>query len=176
MPNFKGGKKFKRQKKVTNDRPSVVPEAVDNQLYGQVERRLGGRHLEIKCSDNKKRIGIIPGSFVRRVWMNANDVVLIDINPLNEKECFILYKYSIAECQVLKSKKLVNYTINEDDDDSESEKEDIFDKIDELDMENENDPHNKKLDQTAKKLIKKEKDLQLKTARDNKEIIDFDSI
>lgn len=181
-PNKKGGKKFKRQKKFVSVKPTNVPEAKNEQRYAQVVKKLGGKHMEVKCSDNIVRRATIPGSFMKRVWMSPGDVILVEMSELNNKECYILYKYSIPECGVLKSKGAVKFDINKEDDnsddDDDDDKEDIFDKL--ANIEVLADPTDtKKKDRLQKKIVSKENEVKRRLDRDTKDDhkpIDFSKI
>jgi translation initiation factor 1A len=115
MPNVKGGKGYKKGKKGgRTSKKDITPWADDSPglIYAQVKKKLGGNRLDVECTDEVKRQAIIPGSFLRRVWINANDVVLLQVNDLNPKEGFILYKYNVDECHQLKTKGDLNFDIS----------------------------------------------------------------
>jgi translation initiation factor 1A len=138
MPNTKGGKNYKKGKKgkgKTSGKKTETPYAdTPGLLYAQVKTKLGGDRISVECSDGVDRQAIIPGSFYKRVWVNKNDILLIQINELNTKESFILYKYSPAESHSLKSQGLLKFDLGDiqeddniqfgDDDGEESEDED----------------------------------------------------
>lgn len=115
MPKNKiGGKNFKKGKKVSKDNDSsnkILPEADETefQLYGQVLKKLGGSRISVICSDKIERIGIIPGSFYKKVWLNIGDVLLIQRNPLKDIESFILYKYETSQTHELLKNKKINF-------------------------------------------------------------------
>lgn len=122
MPNAKGGKNYKKNKQGAGKmkgKKTKTPYADSPELlYAQVKNKIGGDRLSIECSDGVERRGIIPGSFYKRVWINKNDILLIQMNELNTKEGYILYKYDQNEARSLKNKGLLKFdlgNIQEDD-------------------------------------------------------------
>jgi translation initiation factor 1A len=106
MVNVKGGKHYKKGKRQTHEKKkqSEIPLANKSELsYAQVRNKLGGNRIEIDCLDNKIRQCIIPGSFIKKVWINKGDIILIQLSDMNEKECYVLYKYDVSEVQYLKT-------------------------------------------------------------------------
>lgn len=97
MPKNKiGGNKSKKQKNTVQNENSNYPLA-DNPdlLYGIVLKKLGGKNLNVKCSDGKERIGRISGSMWKRSFMQVGDFVLISKRDFSttDNKCDILYKY-----------------------------------------------------------------------------------
>ena len=146
MPNIKGGKNYKKGKKGKGKavgKKSETPYADSAGLiYAQVKRKLGGDRLEVECNDGKVRQAIIPGSFYKRVWINANDILLLQLNEMNISEGYILYKYMPTEAHHLKTKGDLKFDLSslKDDDgikflgsgDIESEDEDDEENIDNI--------------------------------------------
>jgi initiation factor 1A len=103
--NKKGGKNFKKGKKngnIVKANKLQLADRDENHEYAKVKRKLGNDRLEVECVLNNVttiRQGIIPGSFIKRVWINVGDILLVQINPVNNKECFILYKYDNREAK-----------------------------------------------------------------------------
>lgn len=123
MPrNTRGGKKHKRGKNKRDiDEVNIkrMRYAGNDEIYAKVIRRLGGKRLELKCSDDVIRHGVIPGKLFKRVWMNPDDILLCQKNALGtDKECYILKKYTQQEVHVLKNEQRINF---DDDDDSEED-------------------------------------------------------
>ena len=154
MPNIKGGKNYKKGKKgkgKTTGKKTETPYAdLPDQLYAQVKSKLGGDRLDVECSDGVSRQAIIPGSFYKRVWINKLDILLVQLNEMNNKEVFILYKYDPNEAHSLKSQGLLKFDIggiaDEDsnikfgnEDDSEDEDQDnVQDEVDKAHNETKN--------------------------------------
>ncbi len=200
MPNVKGGKGYKKGKKgkgKTGGKKNVTPWASDSPglVYAQVKKKLGGNRLDVECTDEVKRQAIIPGSFLRRVWINANDIVLLQVNDLNPKEGFILYKYNIDECHQLKTKGDLNFDISSLQADTGEilfGDEEDFESSDELDEDELQDEVNRAQQETTdkKELAKherraKDKDSDMKknkerdkkfASMDDSEVVNIDDI
>jgi translation initiation factor 1A len=203
-PNQKGGKNFKKGKKRASDSYGEEPKATESfHRYAQVVKKLGGNILEVNCSDGTTRHGIIPGKMNKRVWMNAGDVILVEVSTeLNKnakiEECFITHKYSNHAANNLKNMNLItfNVTAEESDDnikfgeDNSKLSDNIYDEMDKLEDENKaesiaNKTQKKETleDKNIKKRVFKEtgklKDQerqQARTKKDDYDAIDFDSI
>ena len=117
MVNVKGGKNYKKGKKGKGKaagKKAVTPWADSPGLmYCQVKKKLGGNRLEVECNDGQTRQAIIPGSFYKRVWLNPNDILLLQINEHDTTEGFILYKYDINESHHLKTQGELKFDLSE---------------------------------------------------------------
>lgn len=115
MPNVKGGKNYKKGKKGKGKlgRREETPYADSAGLmYAQCMRKLGGDRVEVTCNDDQLRQAIIPGSFYKRVWINMNDILLVQINEMKTTECFILYKYTPHEAHHLKTQGELRFEVS----------------------------------------------------------------
>ena len=147
MPKNKiGGNKSKKQKNTVQNENSNYPLA-DNPdlLYGIILKKLGGKNLNVKCSDGKERIGRISGSMWKRSFMQVGDFVLISKRDFSttDNKCDILYKYqqhhantiiSTYNITTLKNDKSNNsselfFQENDFDDDEDEEDDDENNKI-----------------------------------------------
>ena len=123
MPNFKGGKNFKKGKKRTDfqDKKQVVKKDTDEfQEYAQVVNPKGNGRFELKCCDGgKTRLGLICGKMRKRVWVNRGDLVLICKweGMTDDAKCSIVHKYSMDEARrLLKEGELPdNFKLNLDE-------------------------------------------------------------
>lgn len=107
--NIRGGNKAKKQKSnatKTNNRPLyIIDKSINaNELYGQVNKRLGGNppQLQVLCEDGEERRCTVRGKFNKRVWINQGDIIVI----LYDKESSSLigevsYKYDQNEVMAL---------------------------------------------------------------------------
>lgn len=110
MPRkFKGGKKKSRGKRFRPAKKGSIvfkDDSVDgSQLYGSVVKRLGGRpaYVLVLCEDGVERRCVIRGKFTKKVWLNPNDIVLINYNKHNDDlKGEIEVKYSPLEINKLK--------------------------------------------------------------------------
>lgn len=104
--NGKGGKKHRRAKKGPTER-KAINYATDGQLYGLVEKKLGSRYFNVKCTDDKVRRCHVRGSMRKRVWINESDIVLISLRGFDDDNADIIHKYDEIDTRRLdKEKKL----------------------------------------------------------------------
>ena len=122
MPrNIKGGKKYKKGKKNTNDQEQNIVKDIYkingiDQYYGVIEKRLGGLYLSVELlyKENQKQlekstvIAHIRGRFRKRVFFNPGDVLLLSSRSTNDNKMDTLYKYNQAEVQQLKNEGEIN--------------------------------------------------------------------
>ena len=97
MPKNKiGGNKSKKQKNSNIVENNNYPLA-DNPdlLYAVVIKKLGGKNINLKCSDGKERVGRICGSMWKRSFMQNGDFLLISKRDFltTDNKCDILHKY-----------------------------------------------------------------------------------
>ena len=117
MPkNVHGGNKAKKGKNTRDDEDRKAPCAEKGQIYAKVIKRLGGNRIEIEGSDGKKYSGVIRGKFIKKVWMNAGDIVLADTEGMGQDGvCTINYKYNLKEIKELRQKGLITFESETDD-------------------------------------------------------------
>jgi translation initiation factor 1A len=77
----------------------------DNEIFGILDRRLGGSRCQVRCLDGKTRICRIPGRLKRKLWVREGDLVLVEPWEFggNEKGD-IVYKYRPLQVDWLRRK------------------------------------------------------------------------
>ncbi len=66
----------------------------EGEQMGRVIKLLGNCKMHIKCEDGKVRLGRIPGSKRRRMWIRMNDFVIIKPwETQGDTRCDIIYNY-----------------------------------------------------------------------------------
>lgn len=126
MPRpFKGGKKKSRGKRVRIKKgPLILKDETESgsQLYGIIKQRLGGKpaYVLVKCEDGIERRCVIRGKFTKRVWMNPDDIVLINYNKdSDDKKGEVEVKYNPMEVNKLKElNKLPSILFDDEDEES----------------------------------------------------------
>jgi translation initiation factor 1A len=108
MPNFKGGKNFKKGKKKRGDphdkKQLIMKDMEEDQEYAQVVNAKGNGRFELMCCDGgKTRLGLLCGQMRKRVWVNRSDLVLISkwVDMTDDNKCSIIHKYSEDETRRL---------------------------------------------------------------------------
>lgn len=124
VKNTTGGNKHKKHKRVSNYDKKEVEKLIlaDNkadikQLYAQVIKKVGGKRLQVKCSDGKERSCRIPGSFYKRVWFNVGDIMLCELNTIGNDDmlCSALLKYNENQINSLKMNGHLDFVNNDTD-------------------------------------------------------------
>lgn len=49
----------------------------NDEVFGVVERMLGGSRMLVRCKDDRVRTCRVPGRIRRRIWIKEGDVVII---------------------------------------------------------------------------------------------------
>jgi translation initiation factor IF-1 len=81
MPNLFGGNKYKKGKKGgrKNKNPTAVFDVTNGvHYYGQVIQKLGHNRLSIKLQTGETIQGVIPGKFLKKLWFNKEDFVVVE--------------------------------------------------------------------------------------------------
>ena len=81
-PNAKGGKGYKKKKKVPDGFEPAYASRLDDQQVARAVRLLGNRNILCYCNDNRLRICHVCGRMKKRVWVNVGDLVLVSIREL----------------------------------------------------------------------------------------------
>ncbi|ARF11620.1 translation initiation factor 1A / IF-1 [Klosneuvirus KNV1] len=124
MPkNITGGNRHKKAKNKPKQEEvqqnKRVELAGENQIYALVKSRSGGTRLQVECSDGQKRSAIIPGKFYKKVWMNAGDIILCELKDADINSCYVIYKYTPKEANVLKSQGHINFEVMQEVDEKQ---------------------------------------------------------
>lgn len=69
--------------------------------YAQVVRMLGNGRCESKCFDGTTRLCHIRGKLRKKVWVNAQDIVLVGLRDYQDDKADIILKYSPDEARNL---------------------------------------------------------------------------
>lgn len=103
MPNKKGGKKFKKNKKQVFENKMIYKDSKENEIYGRVTRKLGNGRFTINCFDGKERLGVVAGSLRKKLWINNDDIVIVSLWEFttNSDKCSIVHKYELDQVKKL---------------------------------------------------------------------------
>jgi len=118
MVQKKGGNKQKKQKKVSdiNDsRPLSLKDISQMQEYAQIVKAYGNGRFEANCFDGKTRLAHARGSLKKKkIFVKANDVVLISLREFEDNKCDVLHVYNVKEIKDLKKLGEIPANISED--------------------------------------------------------------
>jgi translation initiation factor 1A len=75
------------------------------EVFGILERRLGGSRTQVRCLDGKNRVCRIPGRLKRRLWVREGDLLLIEPwEHGGDQKGDVIFKYKPNQVQWLKNK------------------------------------------------------------------------
>jgi len=124
MPNIKGGKKHKRNKKQNNFGEKTLRLKEEGQEYAQIKKCNGNCRFDVLCFDGKERKAIMCGKMRKKKFVRANDIVLVSIREWQDSICDIIDNYDANLARKLKDKGLVPKSINLDVDNQYSSDDD----------------------------------------------------
>jgi len=105
MPNFKGGKGFKKKKKHSGgykEKQLVLKNPEDDQEYAKVKKVNGSGRYQLFCFDGQERLGISAGNIKKRYRIHIGDIVLISLwVDIQDSKCSIIHKYDEDEARKL---------------------------------------------------------------------------
>ena len=90
MPNTKGGKKHKRNKKQNDYVEKALRLKEEDQEYAQITRCLGNCRFTVMCFDGKERLATMCGSMRGRKFINQNNIVLVSLREWQDEKCDII--------------------------------------------------------------------------------------
>lgn len=120
MPNTRGGSRYKKKKKGQGFRKPeelILEKDSPGCMYAMVTKKFGSG-FEILCSNDKTERAIVRGKFKKRVWININDIVLVDASDLGL--FIIVHKYSPEDVRQLRIKGEIDFTTANDSDDDDN--------------------------------------------------------
>jgi len=92
-----------KRKKKKGEEVIRVRKPRKGELFGTVITMLGGGRALILCEDKKERIGRIPGSMKRSIWVRAGDIVLIKPWEIEgERRADIVWRYTRLQAELLR--------------------------------------------------------------------------
>jgi len=73
------------------------------EMYAVVKEISAGSRAVVYCEDGNTRMGRIIGKLKKRVWIRANDLlIVVPWTVQSDKKCDIIYRYVITEKERLK--------------------------------------------------------------------------
>ena len=104
MPNFNGGKKYKRKKKNNEPLKRQMVFKSEGSEYGQISKALGSCRFNVSCCDGKERLGQLRASKKKQGYLRKDDWVLIGLRDYetSDNKCDIMYKYFPEEVLILR--------------------------------------------------------------------------
>lgn len=81
MPNFRGGKNYKKTKHGEPEKVIFIDKETD-QMVGRITRLLGNLNTQVYCEDNRVRIAKIRSGIKKRVRFEVGDIVLVSLRDI----------------------------------------------------------------------------------------------
>lgn len=73
-------------------------------MLAVVENLLGANRLKLRCMDGVVRMGRIPGSMKKRIWIHEGDVVIVVPWDFQDEKADIIWKYTRPQVDWLDKK------------------------------------------------------------------------
>ena len=73
------------------------------QLFGIVTEHNGGNHVRVFCEDGRTRMGRIPGRMKYRVWIEKDDIVLVEPWDWQDEKADIEWRYTGQDADQLRA-------------------------------------------------------------------------
>ena len=124
MPNKKGGKKHKRNKKQDDTFEKNLRLKEEGQEYAQIIKCLGNCRFNVLCFDGKERMATMCGTMRKRRFINQDDIVLVSLRDWQDAKCDIIDNYDENLVRKMKDKGLVPESIKLDVDKQYSDDDD----------------------------------------------------
>jgi translation initiation factor 1A len=80
----------------------------EGELLGIVTRLLGNDRVMVKCTDGVTRTCRIPGRMRKRVWIRADDVVLVTPWDFQDEKADIIWRYNPGQVRFLEQRGYLN--------------------------------------------------------------------
>lgn len=74
----------------------------EDEVLGVVESMLGANRLKVRCEDGETRTARIPGRMKKRVWINEDDVVIVEPWDWQDEKADVKWRYDSQEADQLR--------------------------------------------------------------------------
>jgi len=74
----------------------------DDEVLGIVESMLGANRLKVRCMDGETRTARIPGRMKKRVWINEDDVVIVEPWDWQDEKADVSWRYDSQAAEKLR--------------------------------------------------------------------------
>ncbi|ADI73317.1 translation initiation factor eIF-1A [Methanohalobium evestigatum Z-7303] len=95
-------------RKQSTDAPAVTrvrtPRKDKNEVFATVSTLLGGKRVKLQCMDGTERMGRIPGSKKKRMWIREGDIVIALPWDFQDEKADVIWKYTRPQIEWLDKK------------------------------------------------------------------------
>jgi len=81
-----------------------VPRKENNEVLATVSRLLGANRVRLQCMDGNVRMGRIPGSKKKRMWVHEGDIVIATPWSFQDEKADVIWKYTRPQANWLENK------------------------------------------------------------------------
>jgi translation initiation factor 1A len=81
-----------------------TPRKDKHEILATVTSLLGGKRLRLQCTDGTMRMGRIPGSRKKKMWIREGDIVIATPWEIQDSKADIVWKYTMPQVQWLERK------------------------------------------------------------------------
>ncbi|AKB12623.1 translation initiation factor 1A (aeIF-1A) [Methanosarcina thermophila] len=96
----------------TGDAPEVTrvrtPRKDRNEVLATVSGLLGSKRVTLQCMDGVVRMGRIPGSKKKRMWIREGDIVIANPWEIQDSKADVTWKYTRPQVEWLERKGYLN--------------------------------------------------------------------
>ena len=108
MANYRSNMRKNNGRTKTPGTPEVsrvrTPRKDKHEILATVTSLLGGKRLRLQCTDGTMRMGRIPGSRKKRMWIHEGDIVIAAPWDIQDSKADVIWKYTSPQVQWLERK------------------------------------------------------------------------
>lgn len=84
-----------------------VPNKSVGEMFGIVDKMLGGSRMVVICEDGITRVARIPGKIKKKMWIKEGDVVIVKPWDFQNEKADVIYRYTSTQILYLKRNNLL---------------------------------------------------------------------
>lgn len=84
-----------------------LPYREKGEMYGLVDQLMGASRVKVLCADGKLRMGRIPGKMKKRMWIRAEDLVIVKPWDFQDSKADVVWRYTKTESSYLSRKRML---------------------------------------------------------------------
>ncbi|MDG6244874.1 MAG: translation initiation factor eIF-1A [Methanolobus sp.] len=108
MANYRSNKRKSNARGGSSDGQEVVrvrtPRKDNNEVLATVSSMLGANRVRLQCMDGIVRMGRIPGSKKKRMWVREGDIVIATPWEIQDEKADVVWKYTRPQVNWLERK------------------------------------------------------------------------
>ena len=99
----------------SGDTPEVsrvrIPRKDKNEVMATVSSLLGSKRVTLRCMDGVVRMGRIPGSKNKKMWIHEGDVVIVTPWEIQDSKADVTWKYTRPQIEWLERKGYLKWSL-----------------------------------------------------------------